>query len=103
MQAAWPSRAPTRGGVGNQDRCSPATHARARAAGSETTMQSARPTRARGGVATGGLLDGDGLGEVARLVDVEAAAAGDLVGEHLQRDDGEDGLEHPVDRGNLDG
>ena len=48
------------------------------------------------------LLDGDGLGEVARLVDVQAAAAGDLVREQLQRDDREDRLQHPVDRGDLD-
>jgi hypothetical protein len=31
-----------------------------------------------------GLLDGDGLGQVSRLVDVVAAGAGDLRGEHLQ-------------------
>src|SRR5436190_5701904 len=42
------------------------------------------------------LLDGDGLGEVARLVDVESPLARDGVGEQLQRDHGEDRLQHPV-------
>ena len=44
------------------------------------------------------LLDGDGLGQVARLVDVQAAAARDPVGQQLQRDDGEQRLQHPVGR-----
>jgi predicted ATP-grasp superfamily ATP-dependent carboligase/glycosyltransferase involved in cell wall biosynthesis len=35
------------------------------------------------------LLDGHGLGQVARLVDVEPAVAGDPVGQHLQRDHGQ--------------
>src|SRR3712207_8898564 len=38
----------------------------------------------------------DGLGEVARLVHVQAAGARDLVGEELQRDDREQRLEEPV-------
>lgn len=39
------------------------------------------------------LLDGDALGEVARLVDVAASADGDVVGEELEGDDFEDGEE----------
>src|SRR5687768_4171811 len=48
------------------------------------------------------LLDGDGLREVARLVDVQPAGARDRVGDHLQRDDREDRLEHPVGPGHPD-
>ena len=33
------------------------------------------------------LFDSDGFGQVARLVDVAAAAHGDVVGEQLQRND----------------
>src|SRR5947207_4870917 len=36
------------------------------------------------------LLDGDGLGEVARLVDVGASRDGDVVREELERDDPDD-------------
>src|SRR3972149_4066364 len=49
------------------------------------------------------LLDGDGLGEVARLVDVGTAGHRRVVGEQLQRDHGEDRAErldrlgHPQD------
>ena len=42
------------------------------------------------------LLDRDGLGQVARLVDVQPALARDVVGEQLQRDDREQRLQHPV-------
>jgi hypothetical protein len=38
------------------------------------------------------LFDGDGLCQVARLVDVQTAQACDPVGEQLQRDDREHGL-----------
>src|SRR5579875_3204590 len=44
------------------------------------------------------LLDSDGLGEVAGLVDVVAAASGDLVGEQLQRHHREQRLQQRVDR-----
>ena len=50
-----------------------------------------RPTARRvdaGRRGTGGLLDGDRLGQVARLVDVVAPGGGDLAGEHLQRHGG---------------
>src|ERR1700686_2995684 len=50
-----------------------------------------------------GLLDGDRLGEVAGLVDVESAAARDLVSEQLQGNHGENRLQHPVHRGHGDG
>ena len=40
-----------------------------------------------------GLLDGDGLREVPRLVDVQTAQTRDPVGEQLQRHDGERRLE----------
>src|SRR5438445_3012937 len=36
------------------------------------------------------LFDSDGFGEVARLIDVAAAADGDVVGEKLERDDFEE-------------
>src|SRR6187551_1608743 len=46
-----------------------------------------------GGASTrAGLLDRDGLGEVARLVDVQPAQACDAVGKELQRHDRQDGL-----------
>ena len=40
-----------------------------------------------------GLLDGDAFGEVAGFVDVAASEDGDVVGEELQRDDGQQGEE----------
>ena len=58
------------------------------------TVRGARPWRS---------LDGDRLGQVARLVDVRAARHGRVVGEQLERDDGQDGAErldrlgHPQD------
>ncbi len=36
------------------------------------------------------LLDGDALREIARFVDVAAELDGEVVGEQLQRDDGQD-------------
>src|SRR5262245_9052434 len=47
-----------------------------------------RPPRARPR-ASKALLDGDRFGQVARLIDVQAAQARDLVGEQLERDDRE--------------
>ena len=58
----------------------------------------ARPYQRRSSRRLPRLFDGDGLGEVARLVDVEPAPPGDPVGEQLQRDDREQRLEHPVGR-----
>src|SRR5258708_38104255 len=43
-----------------------------------------------------GLLYGDGLREIARLIDVQAAQASDLVRQELQRDHGQKRLQHPV-------
>ena len=43
-----------------------------------------------------GSLDGDGLGEVSRLVDIAAALQRDVVGEDLQRHDAERGREDRV-------
>ena len=42
------------------------------------------------------LLDRDRLGQVTRLVHVRAARDGDMVGEQLERDDGEDRAERLV-------
>src|SRR5918998_205379 len=47
----------------------------------------------RPSVSKDGLLDRDGLGEVARLVDVESLGRGQLHREDLQRDHGEQRLE----------
>ena len=41
---------------------------------------------------TRGLLDGDGLGEVPRTVDVAAASHGEVVAQQLHRDDRQDSL-----------
>jgi len=49
------------------------------------------------------LLYGDGFGEVAGLVDVAAAADGDVVGEELQGNDLEDGEEQLRGGGDVDG
>ncbi len=38
------------------------------------------------------LLDGDGFGEVLGFVDIATAKNGGVVGQSLQRDDGEEGL-----------
>src|ERR1017187_6324860 len=48
------------------------------------------------------LLHGDGLGEVAGLVYVAAAADGDVVGEELEGDDFEDGEEQLGGGGDVD-
>ena len=48
------------------------------------------------------LFDGDGLGEVARLIHVAAAADGDVVGEQLQRNDFENGRDQFRRRGDFD-
>ena len=45
------------------------------------------PLRSRNSPRFPGLLDRHGLGEVARLIDVAAAAHGDVIGEQLQRHD----------------
>ncbi len=50
-----------------------------------------------------GLFHGNGFGEVAGLVDVAAAADGDVVGEELQGDDFEDGEEQFGGLGDVDG
>ena len=47
----------------------------------------------------GGLFHGHALGQVARLVNVAAAAVGDLVGEQLGRDGVENGVEILMDLG----
>ena len=44
-------------------------------------------------------LDGDRLGEVARLIDIGALEIGDVIGEQLERDRGEDRLQKGVDLG----
>src|SRR4051794_33629922 len=49
-----------------------------------------------------GLLDRDGLGQVARLIDVQATQAGDAIGEQLERDHGQDRLQHPVGAGHVE-
>src|SRR5688572_11940415 len=51
---------------------------------------------------TGGSLHGDGLGEVARLVDVVALQRGQLAGEELQRDRRDDRLEQGRHHGQRD-
>ena len=48
------------------------------------------------------LLDGDGFGEIARLVDVATTPHGDVIGEHLQRDNFQDRRDQFGRRGNLD-
>ena len=59
-------------------------------------QQSKRPSTASGSPAPlqrgrlGGLFDGDGLREIARLVHIAAARNCSIVGKQLQRDDGED-------------
>ncbi len=42
-------------------------------------------------------LDGDALGEVARLIDVGAAQIGDMVGQQLQGHGGEHRRQHRID------
>src|SRR5574337_1042951 len=60
--------------------------------------QSATPRAA----ALSRLLDGDRLGQVARLVDVVAAGLGDPGGEHLQRDRRQQRLQKCRRRGDFD-
>ena len=51
----------------------------------------------------GTLFHGDGFGEVAGLVDVAAAADGDVIREELQGDDLQDGQEQLRGGGDVDG
>src|SRR6202050_5215525 len=48
------------------------------------------------------LLDGDGLGQVARLIHVASATHGDVIRQKLKRDDLEDCREKFGDGGNFD-
>src|SRR5258706_15761813 len=55
-------------------------------AGTRGTLAQRGPVRLPRHAGQTRLLDGDRLGQVARLVDVGAFQRGDVVGEHLQRD-----------------
>ena len=85
MTRVLPLPAPARISTGpsvasTASRCCALSAGRSERDGASGTRRAVSATRSRAG-----LLDGDGLGEVARLVDVAARAHRHVVGEQLQR------------------
>ena len=60
------------------------------------------PKQRPAGLAAFSLLDGDALGEIPRLVHVRSLETGDVVGEELERDGGQDRGEVLAEVGDMD-